>query len=157
MIALTPNTQEQLPLASRLSEELSDRLRNVAGTELVAGYGRVQEEVRVSFEPQQLAEVGLNLRQVANIIAGNDAKTPSGMLYGGENNTRVQVATELDSVDTVRNIALNSVGQGGYIAVGDLARVEKRWRTPVSDVALHNGKRVIFVAARMQPTVRVDQ
>ena len=42
------------------------------------------------------------------------------------------------------------------LQVSDIANVERQWKTPERDIAIHNGERVIFVAARMQPTVRVD-
>lgn len=50
-----------LTLTGRLAEELTDRLRNVHGTELVRIYGAPEEEISVSISPDKLAATGLNL------------------------------------------------------------------------------------------------
>lgn len=156
-VAVTPKQPQQLATASRLVDELSDYIRNVPGTEIVRAYGSVEEEIRVSMPPHQIVDAGLTINRVAAIINGYDAKTPAGMARNSAFNTRVQVSSELDSVDTVKNIPLTGFNEQAYLTVGDIADVEKTWRTPVTDIAMHNGQRTVFLAARMQPTVRVDR
>ena len=69
---------------------------------------------------------------------------------------RVQVAQELASLDVIRNIPLVT-GNGEYLRVADVAEVTRDWQLPMSQMALLNGQEVIFVAARMQNNLRVDQ
>lgn len=148
---------EDLSIATRLAEELSDRLRNVPGTEIVRNYGDPDEEILVSIDAQQLGNAGMTIAQAANMIAANDPKSPAGVLRSELNNVRVQVAQELDTLEAVRNIPLVSSPQGSYLRVGDIAQVERAWRQPFEDIALVNGQQVVFVAARMETTVRVDK
>jgi multidrug efflux pump subunit AcrB len=42
------------------------------------------------------------------------------------------------------------------LRLGDVAQVSRGWQTPVADIALIDGVPGVFVAARMQPTLRVD-
>ena len=155
-VAVKPKQISELLIASRLSDELSDDLRNVSGTEIVRQYGKVDEEIRVSVEPQKLMDLGLTTRQLANAIGEFDAKRPAGVIRNQHFNTRIQVADELDGVETVGSIPITGFGDQGILQVSDIANVERQWKTPERDIAIHNGERVIFVAARMQPTVRVD-
>lgn len=155
-VAIKPQQISELLIASRLSDELSDDLRNVSGTEIVRQYGKVDEEIRVSVEPQKLMDLGLTTRQLANAIGEFDAKRPAGVIRNQHFNTRIQVADELDGVETVESIPITGFGEQGILQVSDIANVERQWKTPERDIAIHNGERVIFVAARMQPTVRVD-
>lgn len=153
------NEQGQVDLAivSRLAEELSDRLRNVPGTEIVRNYGDPDEEILVTIDAQQLGNAGMTVAQAANTIAANDPKAPAGVLRSAYQNTRVQVAQELDTLESVRNIPLVNSEQGSYLRVGDIADVSRSWRQPMQDIALADGHQVVFVAARMQTTVRVDK
>ncbi|XOV80772.1 MAG: efflux RND transporter permease subunit [Aestuariibacter sp.] len=150
-----PSSLQDFGIVTRLSEELSDRLRNVAGTEIVRSYGELDEEVQVIIDPQELINSGLTVQQAAAAIAANDPKSPAGLVRSESQNTRIQVAQELTTLDAVRQTPINSASSA-YLRIGDIAEVRRGWREPVQDVALLNGQRVVFVAARMQTTVRVD-
>ncbi|MFT4807666.1 MAG: multidrug efflux pump [Paraglaciecola sp.] len=151
-----PGYTTPLSIISRMADHLSDQLRNVPGTELVRIYGELDEEIQVTINPQQLTSSGLTIAQASDLIAGADPKVPAGMLYSSEQNMRMQVAQELDSVSTIRDLPLRVTEQGGYLRVGDIATVEKAARLPVNDIGLVNGQQVIFVASRMQTSLRVD-
>lgn len=145
-----------LTMVTRLANELADRLRNVGGTELVRTYGDPQEEFVVSIDPQKLSESGLTIAQVSQSIAASDPKLPAGVIYTEQQNIRLQVSEPLDGLNTIRSIPLIN-DRGLFLRLGDIANIERRWQEPMQDVAYVDGEQVIFVAARMQKTVRVDQ
>jgi multidrug efflux pump len=145
-----------LSVSGRLANELVDRLRNVPGTELVRLYGNPIEEVLVAIDPQVLASAGLSLSQVSERIRTADSKLPAGILRTGQKNIRVQVAEPLENLDIIANIPLVAA-DGSYLRLADVATIEQSWQTPEREFALVDGRRTIFVAARMQTTVRVDQ
>lgn len=143
-------------IISRMAEHLSDQLRNVPGTELVRVYGELHEEIQITIDPQLLTSAGLTIGQASELIASADPKVPAGMMYTDEQNMRLQVAQELDSTATVRQLPLRTNEQGRYLQVGDIAKVERTARSPQSDIGLVNSQQVVFVASRMQTTLRVD-
>ena len=145
-----------MSITTRLSDELADRLRNVPGTELVRVYGDLEQEIEVQIDPQGLSSSGLTIAQVSQLISGADPKLPAGVVRGDKQNIRVQVAEELDSVDVISNIPLQVSPEANFLRLGDVADIKRGWQEPPDDIALVDGERVIFVAARMQPTVRVD-
>jgi multidrug efflux pump subunit AcrB len=158
LVGLQSATGQTTPIniISRMADHLSDQLRNVAGTELVRIYGALEEEIKVTIDPQRLNSAGLTIAQASDLIASADPKVPAGTLYSQNQNMRLQVAQPLDSVSTIRELPLRATSQGGYLRIGDIANVQRGARTPVSDIGLVNGKQVIFIASRMQTTLRVD-
>ncbi|MFZ8201363.1 efflux RND transporter permease subunit [Alteromonas portus] len=144
-----------ITLTARLAQELTDRLRNVNGTELVRVYGAPQEEISVNIDPIKLAATGLTLQQVSSIISRADPKLPAGMLNTEQSNVRFTVGEGLNGVNMIASIPLVNV-QGRYLRVEDVASVERSYTTPRGEVAFLNGEESIFVAARMQPSLRSD-
>ena len=149
--------QTPMSILSRMSQEVADRLRNVPGTELVRTYGELSEEIIVEVDPHKLSSVGLSVSQVSQLIAAADPKLPAGVVRSDRQNIRIQVAQELASLDVIRNIPLVVSQKSQFLRIQDVAKVYRGWQDPVNDVALVNGQQKVFVAARMQPTVRVDQ
>lgn len=144
-----------ITLTARLAQELTDRLRNVNGTELVRVYGAPQEEISVNIDPIKLAATGLTLQQVSNLISRADPKLPAGMLNSQQSNLRFTVGEGLNGVNMIASIPLVNE-QGRYLRVEDVATVERSFTTPRNEVAFLNGEESIFVAARMQPSLRSD-
>jgi multidrug efflux pump subunit AcrB len=145
-----------LSVSGRLASELVDRVRNVPGTELVRLYGHPIEEIVVALNPQALAAAGLSIAQVSERIRSADSKLPAGVLRTDQKNIRVQVAEPLENLDIVANIPLVAA-DGSYLRLADVATIEQSWQTPEREFAFVDGQRTVFLAARMQTTVRVDQ
>lgn len=158
LVALKSPDGYQTPLSilSRMSEEVADRLRNVTGTELVRVYGELSEEIEVQIDPQKLASAGLTITQVGQLIQAADPKLPAGVVRSDQQNIRIQVAQALSSLDVIRNIPLTVSNASQFLRLQDVATVSRSWQDPPNDIALVNGEQIVFVAARMQPSVRVD-
>ena len=77
------------------------------------------------------------------------------MLNSQQSNLRFTVGDGLDGVNMIASIPLVNQ-QGRYLRVEDVATVERSFTTPRKDVAFLNGEESIFVAARMQPSLRSD-
>lgn len=157
LLSLTSQQDAPLPLTmtARLAQELADTLRNVGGTELVRVYGAPQEEVVVEVEPARLVASGLTIADVGDAIRAADPKLPAGTLYPGQKQLRLDMTGAFGGVDMVSDVPLLN-SQGRFLRVGDVADVYRGFETPVKEIAIVNGKQTVFVAARMQTTVRVD-
>ncbi|MFW5661361.1 MAG: efflux RND transporter permease subunit, partial [Oceanicaulis sp.] len=142
------------PLA-RLSNELADRLRAVDGTDETAIFGAPEEEVRVTIDPEASAALGLTPADVAVVLSRSDAKTPAGRLSGGALDMTVDVAGAFDGLDRLRGAAI-AARDGRFVALGDIARIERAERSPPASRALLNGDRVILVAGYLEPGLQVS-
>ncbi len=147
---------ESLGILSRRAEELADELRNVGGTELVRLYGAPMEEILVSVDSAALAQRGLTAAAVAEGLRRADVKVPAGQLRGKGSTLLVEVAGKLDALERVREVIVQQGDAGRTVRVGDVAVVERTWRDPPSQVAVTDGQRAVFVAARVAESERVD-
>lgn len=142
-------------LQQRYADALADRLRLVKGTELVTLYGGVDEEVRVTIDPQALASAGVSILQVKEAVAGFDAKQPAGSFFTAGEQIRLNVSDPLTSLQRIRDLPI-STESNRFLRLGDVATVAFSYQQPRQQVALHNGEMVVFLALRMQEKERVD-
>ncbi|MFS2318087.1 efflux RND transporter permease subunit [Maricaulis sp. D1M11] len=149
--------RENPAILTRLARDLENELRNLSGTDETEVFGDVEEEVRVVADPDTLASLGLTVSDMAALIARADAKAPAGELRSSTTDLNVEIAGELDSLDRIRSIALAEDGSGAFVRVGDVADVIKAARDPADSLGTYNGRRTVFVAAYLQPELRVDQ
>ncbi len=145
-----------LGLLARLADDLASHLRTVPGTELVRLFGVPEEEITVSLDRDALARLGMSPGQVAARLAGADTERPAGVLRTPRNDVLAEVRGGFEVLDRVRAVPLRANEKGGVLRLGDLATVDKGWRNPPEEIALVDGERTIFVAARMDPEVRID-
>ena len=150
------DSEPNLGVLNRHAEEFADRLRNVPGTEIVRVYGNPNEEITVTVDTQRLADLGLSAADVSRAIALADAKQPAGQLRGRQTDLTMEVSGALDSISRIQNIPLLEGGLGSVVRVVDVANVQRDWKYPPDDIALADGARAVFVAARTKGDQRVD-
>ncbi len=156
-IRWTASTPVQLGLMSRLSEELADEFRNIAGTDLVRIYGAPSEEIVIGVDAAELAALNLTTADVAALIGAADTKLPAGAVRTDERSLFVEVDAQIDTLQRIRRIPVKTRTTGALVTVGDIATVSKGWREPQTDLAITNGARSILVAAQTSENVRLDQ
>lgn len=149
--------EPNLGVLDRLANELADRLRRVNGTELVRTYGVPEEEVTVTVDPMELAELGSSVPAIAQRLRTGDAKAPAGVLRGDRSDVLLEVRGELSTLERIAAIPLgNATDATRLVRLGDVATLERGYRTPQAEIALVDGDRSILVTARMSDTRRVD-
>ncbi len=146
-----------LGLLGRLAEDLEDVIRAVPGTESTELFGAPDEEIRVEVDAARLASLGLSAEALAADLARGDAKVPSGRLLSENNDVLIEVDGELDTLERIASIPVRAGGDGAFLRLGDVARVEKAVADPPADLALLGGDPGVAVAARMRSEIRVDR
>ncbi len=140
----------------RFAEELDVQLRGVGGTEKVDTFGFPSEEVTVEINPSDLASVGLTTQQLSQQILLSDSKTSAGQLRSPNNTLAIEVEGELDSLERIRQIPISSTNNGQFTRLGDIARVTRGVRLPVTDLALIGSKPAVALGVLMESGNRID-
>ncbi len=145
-------------ILNRLAEELEQRLHNVGGVEEIEFWGAPSEEILVEINPTDLAAIGLTPQQLSQQIRLSDAKVSSGSLRGIHNDLLIEVETEFDSLERIRQIPIR-VGNNSeqLVRLGDIAVVKKTIQEPPSELAIINGKPGITLGVLIEPNRRIDQ
>ena len=159
IIALTwdLNNPPNYNILNRHAKELESELRNLTGTDKVELFGLPNSEIIVEINPNSLSALGLTPQTLSQQINLSDAKVSSGQLYSRQNNLLMEVETELDSVERIRQIPIKINDSGQFSRLGDIAVIKKSIQQPPTELAIINGKPAIAVAVLMNSETRIDQ
>ena len=104
--------------------EFKKRLEAVEGVAAVRIVGGREEQIRIEIDEKRVAELGIPITQVTDILRQENLNQASGSLYDLDMNYMVRMVNEFRSVDEVREIVIAD-RSGRKILVKDIARV---WR-----------------------------
>ncbi|MGF1570311.1 MAG: efflux RND transporter permease subunit [Nodosilinea sp.] len=140
----------------RYAEELGVTLRGLDGTEEVDFFGNPEEEILVEINAPELVGVGLSPQELAHQVSLSDAKASAGQLRTAEQTLAIEVASELETTEQIRQIPVQTSG-GQFARLGDIASVSRGTRYPLSDQAIIDGQPAVVVGVMMQSGRRIDQ
>ncbi|MEM9219590.1 MAG: efflux RND transporter permease subunit [Cyanobacteria bacterium P01_F01_bin.150] len=141
----------------RLAEELQTEFRLIPGTEDVDLISEPLEEIVVAIDPAHLAALNLSPQALSRQIQLSDAKVAAGQLYETNNELLLEVESELDSLQRIRQIPIRSGNPGQVTYLGDIASVTKGIREPPPELAIINGKHGVALAVRTGVNQRIEQ
>lgn len=124
--------------------EFSKRLEAVEGVAAVKVVGGREEQIRVEIDERRVAEMGLSITQVTDILRQENLNQASGSLYDLDMNYMVRMVNEFRAVDDVRGIVIADDG-GRKTLLRDVARV---WRGSKEReiIARYNGSESVEMA-----------
>ena len=125
---------------SRILPDLS----GIDGILQVLVTGDVEQQVRVSADPDRMLANGVALPQIAAALSENNVTLPAGLVFGEGGSMPVKTIHTLGSVEEVRNLAVSST-PSGVVMLRDVADVELTEGTPAS-ISRTNGKPAINVS-----------
>ncbi|MEA5465990.1 efflux RND transporter permease subunit [Leptothoe sp. PORK10 BA2] len=141
----------------RVAEGLEAELRNLPGTDGVELFGEPDEEIQVNVSQADLLRLGISAQDLSQQIVASDAKISTGELRGSSTELLFEVDSALDSLGRMRAMPVRVGAEGQIAQLGDIAQVSKGVQTPVSDLALVEGKPALVVATTVESDYRVDQ
>ncbi|WGS60023.1 efflux RND transporter permease subunit [Vibrio lentus] len=140
----------------RYAKELAKRLRTLSGTEFVDEYGMSQEEIQISLRTADAAALGRSSANIAESLEGADAKNSAGELVSAYSRFGLEIKSELDSIERIKQVPIATDSNGHIIRMEDIASVKRGEKTPQDQIAIIDGEPGVIVAARMHPDLRVD-
>ncbi|KAA8670097.1 efflux RND transporter permease subunit [Vibrio gigantis] len=140
----------------RYAKELAKRLRTLSGTEFVDEYGMPQEEIQISLRTADAAALGRSSANIAESLEGADAKNSAGELVSAYSRFGLEIQSELDSIERIKQVPIATDSNGHIIRMEDIASVRRGEKTPQDQIAIIDGEPGVIVAARMHPDLRVD-
>ncbi|NMR26000.1 efflux RND transporter permease subunit [Pseudoalteromonas sp. NEC-BIFX-2020_015] len=142
---------------NRYTKELQNQLRNVSGVELVHIFGQAEEEIRVTVDQQKASLAGISQAHIHAAIKGADAKVAAGTLTNDKSQMQIEVTGAFDSVARIGAIPVSSNHTASQYQLSDIADISRTIKTPVSEIALIDGKPGLYIAIRMLPKLRIDK
>ncbi|MEP3481355.1 MAG: efflux RND transporter permease subunit [Fuerstiella sp.] len=140
----------------RTAETLREQLLAVNGTKLVDVFGEYEEEITVKIDPERAVAIGLNANQVSAAIQASDSRFTAGALRNSESDLLIEVSGELNSLERVQSIPIQTSPSGQVVTVADVADVRRGVKSPPSDLAIVDGKPAVVLACLIRADQRVD-
>ena len=124
--------------------EFKTRLEAIEGVAAVKVVGGRDEQIRVEIDERRIAELGIPITQVTDILRQENLNRASGSLYDLDLNYMVRMVNEFRSVDEVRGIVIAD-RDGRKTLLRDIARV---WRGSKERdiIARYNGTESVEMA-----------
>lgn len=143
-------------ILKRSAETLREQLLAVSGTKLVDLFGEFQEEITVQIDRERMVASGLNANLVSAAIQASDARFTAGLLRNSESNLLIEVSGELDSLERIQTIPIQTSDSGQVVNLSDIAEIKRGIKTPPDDFAIVDGKPAIVLACLIRADQRVD-
>ncbi len=126
----------------RLSDRISDELRQLPEITAIEPGGLRPPEVHIDIDPRRIKEVGLTRDEIAAIIKANMRQMPGGSLDTSGGEVLVRVGTRRDAAHELSKIPLKARANGSVIRVEDIAEVDDGFAEETSR-AYYNGERAV--------------
>ncbi|MDJ0845162.1 efflux RND transporter permease subunit [Crocosphaera sp.] len=143
-------------ILSRWAEELDDQLRLIGGTEKVEQFGNPEEEIIIEVDPKQLTNLGLTVSSLSQQILDSDAKVSAGQLRSQQSRLLFEITGELDSLDRLNGLPIQSSQSSQVVRLGDIAAISKGIADPPAELAIINGRPAIAISAFVESQQRLD-
>jgi HAE1 family hydrophobic/amphiphilic exporter-1 len=115
-------------------------IEQVGGVARVSIEGAAAQQVRVTLDPQKLAQYGLTTQQVVTALQQNNVSRPSGIIIDSEGRVLpVRTTSRYTSLEDISNLAVTSSEGASPVQVADIGRVEMA-TDPFASISRTNGK-----------------
>lgn len=105
-------------------DEMKKRLESVDGVAAIKVAGGREEQIRVEIDEKKLAELGIPITEVTQILGQENLNQASGSLYDLDANYLVRMLNEFRTVEEIRGIIIRD-SAGRRVLLGDIADVQR--------------------------------
>jgi len=136
-----------------LEDVVRARMERVPGVSRINIYGGSERELRITVNPQRMAQHGLTISRVVNTLRDADVSISAGKIDEGKRRYIVRTDGQLNTPDAVKHVLLMSnvdanTGRQVRVTVGDIAEVDFGYPEAPANIR-HLGKNALaFNAVR---------
>ncbi|WBT60617.1 efflux RND transporter permease subunit [Kosakonia oryzendophytica] len=131
-------------------EEIRRDLMSLKDIGKITLLGEQNEQIVIAFSPRQLAGMGLDIQQVSDALAAQNAVAPAGTIRTEKDNMALRVSGALTSEESLRAVTLHIHNR--YIPLTDIATVSRQRAEPPAPVFRVNGQPAMGLAISMAST-----
>lgn len=133
---------------------MRDRLYHLPGVERVTLHGVRDEQLQISLDMAALTAQGLAPTAVADALSRRNIVAPAGFVEVGGAHLALQVSGDASSTSELAQTPV-PLPRGGWLPLGQLARIERLPVDPASSGAFVNGQSAAVLAVSMDPGLNV--
>ncbi|WP_227936841.1 efflux RND transporter permease subunit [Alkalihalobacillus deserti] len=120
-----------------IENEIQPRLDSIDGVAAVQIEGGTTQEIRLNVDPEKLANYGLSLTDLQQVIGSENLNIPSGQIQDANQSLPIRVTGEFSSVYDLEILPVTT--QEGLIPLGEMVTIVES-TAPISQQSYLNGK-----------------
>ena len=124
-------------------EEIGNALRRVPGVALVSAMGGPQREIEVSIDPQRLEAYGIDLEQLAGLLAAENLDLPVGMIDVGSTEMTVRIPGRFEDISEISDLVVGQYN-GRLVRMRDVGDVRDGFAEPSMHARSNNRPGVVL-------------
>ena len=137
------------------AERIKTQVITADGVMKVALFGTQTEVINISITVNKLAGIGIDPKQLAQLLQSQNQIINTGEITAGEQQLRIVANGTYTTIDDIRNQAITT--SAGQFKLGDIAVIEKGYMDPPGTIMHVDGKRAIGIGVSTDPTKDVVQ
>ena len=122
LLLTVQSDSRSLEALSEKAAEIRDQLQTTDGVAQIDIWGEHKYAMRLDFDPQKMAALGITFPDLRKFLAAENAKLPVGFLEGSVSSLSLEMRTGLASVEDFERVVLRSTG-GKVVRLSDVATV----------------------------------
>lgn len=144
MYALTGGGTDERKL-SDYARLIQRELTNIEDVGRVTIYGEREECINIEMQPERMATLGVSPVEVLTTLQGQNGIYYTGYYDNGPKRVRVTVNDKFRTVDQICNMIIQG-HEDDQFRLGDIAKVENDYATPVRNSMAYNGEPALGIA-----------
>lgn len=136
-----------LPALRHVVEDVREGLLDVPGVGKIALTGDQEERLYIEFSHRKLAELGLSVPDIMNVVARENAVEAGGFAETPHDRIYVRAANTLDGVESLKATPIQAGGR--RLKLGDIATVSRGVIDPAAATVRVNGKPALELGISM--------
>lgn len=129
---------------SDYAELVKRKVSELDGIERVEIYGKRPEAIEISLLQDRMANLGVKPAEVLATLNGHNTTNYSGYFDNGEQRVRLTVSEKFTTVEEISQMLIQGHDED-QLRMGDIARVEKTYATPVRNALLRDGEQALGI------------
>ncbi len=147
LISLSSDKENYTQLNEYVSK-LSDEIRKIDATAKLSIIGNQEEKIAVSFSSQKLAQYGVDIKQIIDILTSQNTISTAGSIESENFNSPIHLSGYYNTISEIENQIVAISELGNTIRLRDVAKVDREY-AEVKKTANVNGSKAIILAIQM--------
>lgn len=143
-VTVTSDSLSDNEFKNLVNDKIQPRLERQGGVASVDVTGGAELEIIVEITPERLEGLGLNMSQIAQMIAAENVNQPGGSIDYGDKSLTISSRLKLTGIDEIKEIPI-VLSSGNVVALEEIATITER-NKEIDTISRYNGQPCITLS-----------
>ncbi len=140
-VTIASNHMDDSQLKSFVEDKIQPRIERQNGVASVDVTGGIEKEIRIDINPEKLEGLGLDIAEIARIVAAENTNVPGGTIDYGNKSLTISSKLKMASMEEIKKIPI-AISQGVVVQLQDIGQISETEKE-VDTISRYNGESCI--------------